>query len=164
MNDVKVNEIFRPIKGYEELYLVSNLGRIKSVRYNKFLKLSKQNNYLGVTLCDNKRRKTVQVHVLVATAFFNEEPIKGIKVVHHINHNGNDNRLSNLKIVSHRENCSLRKKDNGLPTGVEKHRNRYHSKIVINGKQKRLGSYETKEEASFVYQQELKKHLDKKNK
>lgn len=162
MNNTNVNEIFKPIKGYEKLYSVSNYGRVKSLRHNKFLKLTEHQNYIGVTLCDNKKRKTIQVHRLVAIAFLNEESVKGKRVVHHINHDGTDNRLENLKMVSHRKNCSLRKKDNGLPTGVEKHRLRYHSKIVLNGKQVRLGSFETPEEASVAYQKALKKHLEKK--
>ena len=28
-------EIFKPIKGYEEFYEISNMGRIKSKRFNK---------------------------------------------------------------------------------------------------------------------------------
>ena len=28
-------EIFKPVKGYEEFYEISNIGRIKSKRFNK---------------------------------------------------------------------------------------------------------------------------------
>ena len=35
MEDVKVGEIWRPIKGYEGLYEISNLGRVKALERTK---------------------------------------------------------------------------------------------------------------------------------
>lgn len=164
MNETKIKEIFKSvtIKGYEHLYEVSNLGNVRSKRWGKQLKLSNQYEYKGVTLCNDTKRTTIQVHRLVAGAFLNGYSEKGKKVIHHVNHDGTDNRLENLKLVSHRTNCSLRKKDNGLPTGVEKRRNRYKAGIVMNGKKVYLGSFETPEEAGNAYQKALKKHLESK--
>lgn len=162
MNETKIKEIFKPvtIKGYEHLYEVSNLGNVRSLRHNKTLKPSRQFEYVAVTLCDNNKRRTEQVHRLVAGAFLKGYREKGKKVVHHINHNGTDNRVENLKIVTHRTNVSLRKKDNGLPTGVEKRKNRYKAGIVMNGKKVYLGSFETPEEAGNAYQKALRKYLE----
>lgn len=164
MNTVKVSEIFKSvtIKGYEHLYEVSNYGRVRSVRYNKVLKNSETGDYLSVTLCNDKKRKTIQIQRLVAGAHIGEESKKGIRVVHHINHNCKDNRVDNLKMVSHRTNCALRKEDNGLPTGVERRGNRYKAGIVIEGKKKYLGSFETALEAGNAYKNALKMHLNSK--
>ena len=69
-----LNEIWRPIKGYEGLYEVSNLGRVKSlVRNGTILKERILNqfivkNYLKTNL-RNKGQKQYYVHRLVAEAF-----------------------------------------------------------------------------------------------
>lgn len=63
-------ELWKDIEGWEGLYQVSNKGRIKSVRRNKVKVLdTNSSGYIRVQLCDNKRRKKVSVHRLVATAF-----------------------------------------------------------------------------------------------
>ena len=68
-------EIWKPIKDYEGLYEVSNLGRVKSLNYRgtgkeKILKNSECNNgYLLIGLVKNGKLKTFYVHRLVAEAF-----------------------------------------------------------------------------------------------
>ena len=66
-------EIWKPIKGYEGLYQVSNFGRVKSLKFGKekILKQSidKKTGYLHVVLCKNGILKTYYVHRLVAEAF-----------------------------------------------------------------------------------------------
>ena len=70
-----INEIWRPIKGYEGLYQVSNLGRVKSLNYNHTGNegiLSPRKNscgYYNVILHKNKDKKSFRVHRLVAQAF-----------------------------------------------------------------------------------------------
>ena len=70
-----VNEIWRPVKGYEGLYEVSSLGRVKSLDYHKtgkerLLKLANVGNgYLQAHLFKNKKHKIYLVHRLVAEAF-----------------------------------------------------------------------------------------------
>ena len=34
----EINEIWVPVQGYEDRYLVSNIGEIKSIKHNKVLK------------------------------------------------------------------------------------------------------------------------------
>jgi hypothetical protein len=70
-----INEIWRPIKGYEGLYQVSNLGRVKSLtrkncRSDRFIKLvNDRKGYLIVGLYINGKAKHYKVHRLVAEAF-----------------------------------------------------------------------------------------------
>lgn len=67
-----MNEIFKDVPGYEGLYQVSNLGRVKSLHYQKekILKPSEQKwGYLNVHLCKNGKRRTFKIHRLVAESF-----------------------------------------------------------------------------------------------
>lgn len=76
-------EKWKDIKGYENLYKVSNLGRVKSLERNvvgnrggsykieeKILKCGKEcRGYLIVFLCKEGKKKKYKVHRLVAQAF-----------------------------------------------------------------------------------------------
>ena len=67
-----LNEIWKPIKGYEGLYEVSNLGRVKSIRFGKERILkpgTDKRGYLHVVLSKNNKQKTHKVHRLVMEAF-----------------------------------------------------------------------------------------------
>ena len=70
-----MNEIWEPVKGYEGLYEVSNLGRVKSLNYKrtKQEKILKPNitkaNYQQVHLCKDKKIKILYIHRLVAETF-----------------------------------------------------------------------------------------------
>lgn len=64
-------EEWRNIEGYDN-YMVSNLGRIKSLRFGKekILKLKVQNNgYNVISLYKERNRKFLLLHRLVAQAF-----------------------------------------------------------------------------------------------
>ena len=101
-------EIWKDIKGYEGLYQVSNLGRVKSLgnnknRKEKILKACLNNNgYLQVNLFKNGKRKTEKVHRLVWKAFNGKIP-KGLQV-NRINEIKTDNRLENLNLMTCKEN------------------------------------------------------------
>lgn len=75
MNIKYSNEIWKDIKGYEELYQISNFGRVKRKNYRntgigKILKNKKNSyGYFIVGLCENAKVKTFSVHRLVAQAF-----------------------------------------------------------------------------------------------
>ena len=63
------NEEWRPVVGYEGLYLVSILGKVKGIQKGKILKAENLGNYNRVCLSRNKVMKHFFVHVLVALAF-----------------------------------------------------------------------------------------------
>ena len=64
-------EVWKPVVGYEGLYEVSNLGRVKSLRYckEKILKISRNKFYKNIILKINWLRKNFLVHRLVALHF-----------------------------------------------------------------------------------------------
>lgn len=71
-------EIWKDVDGYDGTYKVSNMGRVKSVRYIDSAESVKektlsspnnQNGYPSVSLCKYGRIKTFVVHRLVALAF-----------------------------------------------------------------------------------------------
>lgn len=98
-----MSEEWEWIKGYEGLYQISNMGRLKSFRRNKdgyiCSNVNKNGWYLTVNLYDSlNRRKTFRIHVLVAKAFIGDIP-KGYHV-HHKDGNKQNNDVNNLEIVN----------------------------------------------------------------
>lgn len=80
-------EQWRPVVGYEGLYEVSDLGRVRSLpRYGTIGKLlkpgtAKRGGYLYVNLCRDGRPLNRTIHVLVAEAFLGPRP-EGFDVRH----------------------------------------------------------------------------------
>ena len=93
-------EIWKSIKGYEN-YEVSNLGRIKSLKYGKEKILKPVKNkygYLQVVLCGDGKIKNFKIHQLVASAFI-PNPL-GFTEINHKDENKINNVVSNIEWVS----------------------------------------------------------------
>ena len=111
-------EIWKDIKGFEGLYRVSNLGRVKSLeRFRKgkngSLMTVKERilkpklthrGYYRVGLCKNSIVKLYYVHRLVWIAF--NGPIPENIQVNHIDEKPSNNSLSNLSLVTPKENIN----------------------------------------------------------
>ena len=103
-------EEWKDIEGYEGLYQVSNLGRVKSLNYlhtgkEQILKNRLQNNnYLFVYLCKNSIKKNCSVHRLVAKAFL-ENP-NNYPCVNHIDEDKTNNNINNLEWCTHKHNIN----------------------------------------------------------
>ena len=159
-------EEWEDILGYEGLYKVSNLGNIKSLKFQKEKVLKLQTNtkgYFIVNLYKNKKMKSHQIHQLVAIAFLNHVPCKMELVINHINFDKKDNKVSNLEIVTNRENSNRKHlKSTSKYTGVsfEKDRNKWVAQIKINGKRVLLGRFSNEIDASNAYQSKLKEIIN----
>ena len=71
--------------------------------------------------------------------------------IDHINRDKLDNRKENLRTVTHLENCQNREPIKDGTVWKEKGRNVWRTEIVVNGKRKHLGVFQTKEEAQAAY-------------
>lgn len=108
-----MDEIWKPVVGYEGLYEVSNQGRVKSFmtggRRNgspHILATGNIRGYRMVMLCkgDGSKPKSALVHRLVALAFLGEPPPVKRPTVNHKNLDKADNHLENLEWLSHAAN------------------------------------------------------------
>ena len=104
MNEIK--EIWKDVKGYENKYQVSNLGRVKSFfQGGRIMKpVYDRYGYITVKLCGEEgKRKRFTIHRLVMSTF---KPINNMDklVIDHINAIKTDNRIGNLRWCTIKEN------------------------------------------------------------
>lgn len=108
-----MSEIWKDIKGYENLYQISNLGNVRSLSFGakniqrsnkiKLLKPSRNNcGYYKVQLYNKGTSKMFYVHRLVADAFIPK--IEGKDQVNHIDGNKANNIMDNLEWCSASDN------------------------------------------------------------
>jgi len=176
------NEIWKNIDGYEDRYMLSNLGRIKvkermavskdnaNIIYYESLKLNtlnKKSGYYICTLYNDTGHKSFLIHRLIAI-YFIKNPLNYCRV-NHINSIRNDNRIENLEWCSNRENVlhgfikgSSRKPKTSKYAGVsfDKVNNRWRAMIYLTElkKQKALGTFLTEEDAYAAYLSANKEH------
>ena len=110
----ELKEEWKDIQGYEGLYKVSSCGRVKSLsrittngRKTKERILKKSITSLGycrTTLTKNNIKNTISTHRIVAQTFI-PNPLNK-PCVDHINTIKTDNRVENLRWVTHKENTN----------------------------------------------------------
>lgn len=135
-NENKVTkEIWKDVKGFEQGYQISNLGRIKSksrivnygikkaLRPSKILKTRKgKTGYYYTVFSLGKIRKTVKPHRLVAEHFISNPENK--PQVNHKDGDKSNNIISNLEWNTAKENVK-HAYNNGLSKGVRGEKSHY---------------------------------------
>ena len=147
-----MSEVYKEIPDHPR-YKVSTLGNIIRKKDNHIIKQSTSNGYKRVYL----DKKLYSVAVLMAITFLNHKPNGNTLVIDHKDGNRTKNILSNLQIISNRENVSISRKNNSGYTGVyyNKRTKRYRADIKVNNQPIYLGVYRQALEASEVYQKAL---------
>lgn len=95
-------EIWKPIRNYEGLYEISNIGRVRNVKTGRILKFKMNEGYYRVGLFKNNKQIIHLVHRLVATAFIPNS--EGKPLINHKNGRKLDNRVNNLEWCTYKEN------------------------------------------------------------
>lgn len=103
-------EIWKDIVGFEKRYMISNLGRVKSLKYrhhNKIEILKQEDNFGYKRVClftKDGKRKHFRVHRLVATAFIPNP--KKHKEINHKDENTGNNCVDNLEWCDRKYNIN----------------------------------------------------------
>ena len=119
-----MQEVWIDVVGYEGLYQVSNLGRVKNLKrkvpYAKGMRTIPERilrnhinecGYVYVRLYKDAKGKNIKLHRIVAQAFIKNPENK--RCVNHIDGNKQNNRAENLEWVTHSENMQ-HASDSGL--------------------------------------------------
>lgn len=118
-------EEWRPVVGWEELYEVSSLGRVRTLvtrhqspagRMKRFGKC--RAGYPQVCLAIGSKKIQCRIHILVARAFIGEPPPG-----HVVNHRDGDKwnpRLGNLEYVTSAENVAHAFSTGLMPVGEQR--------------------------------------------
>lgn len=122
--------------GYEGLYEVSNLGRVRSLRFKGKKRkeplimsgIETKDGYLMVHLSKDEKSKMIRIHRLVCESFIlGRKMIKG-EVCDHINTIRHDNRLENLRVCTCKENSN-----NPLTIAKMKGNNNGSKSLILRG-------------------------------
>ena len=135
MNEEIEEEIFKPVIGFEGIYEISNLGRVKVLprewisgtkgnclrKRGEFFLAQKTTKfgYFSVKLCKDNKRTYPVIHRLIALAFIPNPDNK--PMINHIDGNKKNNRISNLEWCTGDENMKHAARTGLIPKGKDHH-------------------------------------------
>ena len=168
----KMEEIWKDVEGFEGLYMVSNLGNVKSLNYRHkneehLLKLCiNKYGYYFVRLHSNGMEKNFLVHRLVAKAFI--ENGNNFPLVNHKDENKLNNNFENLEWCTQEYNLNYSLNRRGKRNQQRKcktHTKHTSSKYSQRVFQKKLSGeivseYSTVSEAARVNKMSLKSLIE----
>lgn len=115
-----MKEIWKSVNGYEGLYEISNLGKVKSLKRNKILKANIISEYKHVTLYKNGNAKIFKIHRLVAENYI-DNPNK-LECVNHKDENKINNNVNNLEWCTKKYNCNYGKRNEKMSKKKSKYK------------------------------------------
>ena len=156
---VSDKEVWVKFSGHEETHMVSSLGKFKSIdrigingsRYpSRELSLGvDKDGYKLMFISSNGFRKTYRAHRIVYISFFGE--ILGGLHVDHIDGDKGNNCVSNLQLLTSRENTKKAMIDNNGKCGYRKMGKKYQVRKNYFGKTYSLGVFSTEAEAERIF-------------
>lgn len=158
-------EQWKDVVGYEDHYMISDLGRVKSI-FNKKIILTQRKastGYLRVNFSVSGIHSTKLIHSLVCIAFLDHNPCGYKFVVNHKDNIKQNNKLSNLEVVTQRENVAhglgfMNKSSKFIGVSFHKKSGKFQARIYIKPNDVHLGLFDTEEDASKAYNNALKKN------
>ncbi len=141
---MEIKEIWKDVIGYENLYQISSLGRVKSLgnggsnnSKERIMKLKLgSRGYYEVSLCKEGKHKSFTIHRLVAQAFLDNP--NNYPCVNHKNEVKTDNRVDNLEWCTQAYN-------NIYGTKLERFKNTAKINNINKGNKYRLGKKHSQE-------------------
>lgn len=182
VNKFKVNkmqeEIWKPVKGLEDYFEVSSLGRLNRKRRERIGSKGRvcvtKEMLLSIN-CTVRGYRTINftikglkiprkyIHKLVAESFLGHKPCGMKEVINHIDGNKLNNSVDNLEVTTQRINSYKHyernnKKCTSKYVGVywSKNAKKWATSTKINGVKIHLGYHNTELEAHQVYQNKIK--------
>ena len=132
-----MKEIFKDIEGYENLYQISDQGRVKALgnggsnaSKEKILKPVKDGKkYLRVNLYKQGKRKMCKIHRLVAQAFIDNP--NNYEEVNHRDENPANNAVQNLEWVTPKYNINYGTRNERVAESNTNHPNKSKQVLCI---------------------------------
>lgn len=167
------DEIWKKIEDSDYKWEISNMGRLKRVeafhkKYEGTITLGRKDNrgYRRISIKINGEYTEFKVHRLVARYFLNgySEEL----TVNHKNFDKSDNRLSNLELLTIRENIyhyqknKVQSESTSSRIGVAFHRGigKWTTRITYNKKRYSLGVFDTEDEAVQAVNEYKETHIE----
>lgn len=131
-----MKEIWKDLTGYENLYQISNYGRLQRFKNNRFKILKGcifkgKNNYIYFDISKNGIRKRIIVHIEVAKHFISNPLNK--PQVNHKDGNKQNPKSSNLEWCTSSENNL-----HAIRTGLVHHRGEKNGSATMNDKEAKI--------------------------
>lgn len=109
----------KDIVGFEGLYAVTEDGQVWSHKSGRFLKpIIDSWGYAKVNLSKNGKFKGYKIHRLVAEAYIPNP--EGLRDINHRDENKQNNHVSNLCWMSHKDNCNYGTRNQRISQGNKK--------------------------------------------
>ena len=144
-------EEYKVLEGFDE-YEISSIGNLRKTTNKKVLLLRKdKDGYWRTNIYKDGKPKTINIHRLVAQHFVDNPENK--RLVDHIDRNNGNNIYTNLRWATSSENSFNSKINTQNHTGYKgisfiTSRKKFQLMMTVNGKNKFMGYFDTKEAAS----------------
>jgi len=122
-------ELWLPVPEFEDVYEVSNHGRVRNIATGHVLRAAKNRGYHHVALCRGGEHRTTYIHVLVLRAFCGAPPFAGAYACHNDGNPGN-NHLTNLRWGTAKDNARDRARHGNQPFGTGVRRAKLNEQAV----------------------------------
>ena len=97
-------EVWKDIIGFEGIYKISNIGRVKNKNDKLLSPYHNSNGYISIDLCKNGKVHKLRVHRLVAITFLPNP--NNLPIVNHKDENKLNNNVNNLEWCNYSYNLS----------------------------------------------------------